>query len=338
MKILHIIIASGLVASASLRGQMKFPATVKPRDKVRLQQQSDAFYKVFDKIASTVTESTVVLKVGDKVIAMGTVTEKGVVTKLSEILPYLQVIRMVDSKGYVHPVKIKATHKDYDLALLENTGKLPELVLEKADAPPVGSFLVAAGASNQALASGILSVASRSLKDSDRGFLGVVMSMDKMPGGGVKLERVEPNTAASRAGLMVGDILLAVDGKSVTNLFEMRNFLQRLHPNDVITISYKRNGQVISGQKVILGGRPTMPAVSRSRMEKMRRMGGSLNRIREGFPEVLQSDMQIDKKFCGAPVLALDSHLVGVVIARSSRIKTYIVEISMIMEAFKGVK
>ena len=66
-------------------------------------------------------------------------------------------------------------------------------------------------------------------------------------------------------------------------------------------------------------------------------MGGRVNEVSEGFPQVLQSDMQLKSNFCGAPIVDLDGKLVGVMVAKASRIKSYIIEGKKLDELLKSV-
>ena len=221
--------------------------------------------------------------------------------------------------------------------MIENVGKLPAVPIQKSVTPEVGALIVASGAADQALAMGVVSVKPRSLRENDRGFLGVVMDMNDRKEGGVLLKGVEPGSAAFRAGLLRGDVILTIDGKAVTNLLEMRNFLQQQVPGDEITISYERDGIVSAGVEVVLGARKGIPQVRRSRMNVMKRMGGKINSVSEGFPPVLQSDIQVDSQFCGAPIIDLNGDFVGVVVAKASRIKTYILEGDKLAELLESV-
>lgn len=328
------ILLATLIAITSIHAQ-KLPNTVKPQDKILLQNQATNFYKIIDPIAAKFSPHVVAIKSQNKLIAMGTVTELGIITKLSEINQKGVVPRMIDYDGNVHQIVLKSSNKEYDLALLENPTNLPVLKLNTPPQPKLGSFILAAGAADQALSSGVVSVIPRSLKETDRGFLGVVMDLEKANLGGVMLTRVEDNSAASRAGLQAGDIITQVNETPVSNMIEMRNMLQQKRPGEVITMSYIRDQQIISNVKVTLGARKEMPGVRRSRMNSMKRMGGKVNSVGEGFPEVLQSDIPIKSNYCGAPIIDLDGNFIGIAIARSSRIKTYIIEAAKIAEVFK---
>jgi len=319
----------------------ELPFFVKAKDKAMLKQRAQEFYNVVDPLVKKISDSTVLIKADEKVISMGTVTQKGIVTKYSELAKVSKLanvdLRMVAKDGSVYPVNILHGYSSYDIAILENVGKLPAVDFKTAVKPKIGSFIVASGAADQALGVGVVSVKPRSLKENDRGFLGVVMDMQQPKDGGIRLMHVEPQSAADLAGLKQGDIVLTIEGEQMTNMLEMRNILQKQTPGDEIVISYKRGRVVSAGIKVKLGARKEMPQIRDSRMNTMKRMGGKINMVSEGFPQVLQSDMKLKSKFCGAPVIDLDQNLVGVVVARASRIKTYIIEAEILSELLESV-
>lgn len=329
MKVKNIVILGAVIAgmTGSLSAQLSL--NIDPEDKKALLEKTNDLYKVIDPLVKDISDSVVIIKAGDDIISVGTVTSKGIVTKYSEISKYGagDKLRMVDKNGTIYrDIELLSIYEDYDIAVLKNVGGLPAVDLTRSMTPEFGAFIVAATASEQALAMGVVSVKPRTLIEKDRGFLGVIMDMTQPEDGGVKLTSVMDDTAASNAGLKRNDIIISVDGKAVNNMFEMRNFLQKLTPGSSIKISYKRDGVITPNINVVLGSRKKTPQVKQSRMNAMKKMGGKVNDVNEGFPQVIQSDIQIKSKFCGAPVVNLDGEIVGLVIARSSRIKAYIIE------------
>jgi len=315
MKFKNIILFSSLILSSVSGLSAQRSRLVDPEDRKLLANKANEVFDVIDPLVKEISNSVVLFKVGDKIVSAGTVTNKGIVTKFSEIAKFAaqDQLRMVAEDGTVYKnIKLLGVYEDYDIAVLKNVGSLPAVDFSESVTPEVGSFLVAS--------------TPRSLKQKDRGFLGVVMDVNPSKEGGVSLTHVEPETAASRAGLKKGDTILTINGDSVANMLEMRNFLQQLTPGDNIKISFKRAGVVTAGLDVVLGARKEIPRVRLSRMNRMKKMGGSVNEVSEGFPQVLQTDMQIKSNFCGAPVVNLDGEPVGVVIGKASRIKAYILE------------
>lgn len=58
---------------------------------------------------------------------------------------------------------------------------------------------------------------------------------------GIYVDSVEEDGAASAAGVQKGDVITGVDGKNVTKLAELQEFLAKKRPGDKISISYLHN-------------------------------------------------------------------------------------------------
>jgi len=86
-----------------------------------------------------------------------------------------------------------------------------------------------------------------------RGYLGVMISnIDASKANlygidhGVLINQVEPNTAASQAGLKAGDIIVAVDGEAVNNAGELRDKIAFKGAGSKVTLKVYRNGEYIT--------------------------------------------------------------------------------------------
>ncbi len=86
-----------------------------------------------------------------------------------------------------------------------------------------------------------------------RGYLGVKISnidssKAKLYGidHGVLINQVQPNSAAEKAGLKPGDIIVAVDGEEVKNAGELRNKIAFKGAGAVVTLKVYRNGKFIT--------------------------------------------------------------------------------------------
>jgi hypothetical protein len=83
-----------------------------------------------------------------------------------------------------------------------------------------------------------------------------------------------------------------------------------------------------------LKGREIREGVSR-RLEQMDRMSGGQSRVRGGFGNVIQSDMELEVEDAGLPIVDLDGRIIGMVIARAGRISTLILPGDDIINALK---
>jgi putative serine protease PepD len=82
-------------------------------------------------------------------------------------------------------------------------------------------------------------------------FLGV--SLDS---GAARIAEVRAGTPAEAAGLKVGDVITAVDGKKVTSSSALQSAIDARRPGDTVTVTYTRSGSEKTAQ-VKLGTRPS---------------------------------------------------------------------------------
>ena len=309
-------------------------------EKRELKNQASGFFSASKPMVAEAAKSTVSIYHQGGRICYGTVVMSGssrqpvILTKWSEIKKASNRLVVMTSEGKAFAATIAGVYPDHDLALLDydvNDAELTPLDLSQAAPLPLGSFILMANPDGSVESLGVVSVESRSLRDMDKAYLGVMMDLVKEQEG-IALREIMPGSAAAKAGLRAGDIILAVDKEDMTGLMEMKTLLQRLQPGSEIIVSYKR-GNVRKKTKVELGSlseNPTIPRFPQKRMDIMERMGAIRSDIRTNFPSVVQSDMPIYPTDTGAPITDLDGKIAGIAIARGSRIKTYIIPTSTI--------
>ena len=300
-------------------------------DRALLLQQAGDLFKALVPAVENVSSGAVEVRVWRKRVGFGTVVAAGkVLTKWSEVRRDVRSLSCRTGDGKWLPAVVSGVYPDADLAVMEVEGlKAGPVKFADERTLKLGSFLALSRPDGEAAAMGVVSVLSRSLRSSDRAFLGVVMDLE-FEGPGVLVRRVEPKTGASSSGLRAGDVIMRVMDQEVNGSFELGTLLQRLEPGQKVEISFKR-GEKQEVVDVELGGRPRTPRIPYSRMEQMNSMGGHrYNDVKDGFRNVIQSDMQLDPEDCGAPVVDLDGHAIGIAIARAGRIKSFIVPASEI--------
>ena len=339
MKTIFTLSACLLGMTLSVSAQAKLPRMVSAKDKVALQGQSSSIAKQITPVVKQVSQSVVSIQKKDshgkswQTLALGTVTDKGIVTKWSEVSRFINSAKIVVPGKPAMPLKVIGIYPEYDLVLLSDEIGLTPIGFDKLAPADIGDFIVLSSVSGQPAGFGVVSVLERSLRESDKAFLGIQMNFKEMKENGVLLERIVPETGAAIAGLKVGDRMLSIDGRELGSPVETRAVIQKLKPGQKIKIMATR-GDDTKEFNVTLGSRPKVGAFPAGRLNQMERMGGAISQVRAGFPSAIQSDMQVGKQFMGGPVVDLEGRLVGLSISRS-RIKTHLIPADDLMALLK---
>ena len=319
-------LVTGLSLAAPLLAQTNYPKGVERSDVLHLSQQELDIVAQVNPVAKTVASHVVSIQVptidGWKLVALGTVTEKGIVTKWSEVKPFIGSAVLAYPKQPSAYLKLKGVYEEYDLALLENSQNLPAIKMGDFAKADLGDFVILAGP-EQARGFGVISVKERSLKEQDKGFLGIRMNFEDRSSNGVLLTEVVPETGAFRGGLKKGDRLLSIDQAATNSMIEARSVIQNLKPGQEIKVKVQRAGEELT-KSIVLGARKKERRFPEVRLNQMERMGGDVSRVRNEFPSSIQTDMQLGKENMGAPLLDLEGKFVGVALSRS-RIKTHVI-------------
>ena len=289
---------------------------------------SSKFLAPFRSVVEKANESTIRVRCDDKDAALGTIVfdDGYILTKASELKGAITA-RMKDGAEY--EAEIVSVHRETDLALLKvDVKNLKSIVFADSKKVPVGNWLAAAGPGSDASAVGIVSVKTRNiyvdpldLVNANRGFLGVLLDDAKDDEGKVFGAKVrsfgDGRSAARSAGMKVGDVILGMNDKTISGHQALRDLLDTSAPGQKVTLKVKRDGKELN-LSVTLG----KPEASRGDIQNS--MGSELSGRRTGFPAVLQTDMVVEPKNCGGPVVDLDGNVLGVNIARAGRVESWI--------------
>jgi serine protease Do len=326
MKYLKNTFRVAVLCSATLLTlTLALPAFGQPfRDRPITPPRSDSqFLYAFRDATAEATKSTVRVLADKKEVALGTVVgEDGwILTKYSELPPGKAVsCKLRDGKTL--DAKLVGIKDDCDLAMLKVEAKgLAPVKFTESKVAPVGNWLASPGMSDDPVAVGVMSVASRNLgaadaRSSKRGFLGIQMEKAE---GAIKITVVTRRTAAEKAGLKVDDLILSVNGKKVDSLEKMQEIMSKTKVDEVITLKIKRGDE----EKEL---KATLGKVPADRADMQNSMGTDLvplSERRTGFPTFFQHDSLVPAKECGGPICDLDGHVLGINIARAGRTETF---------------
>ncbi|MEI6674164.1 MAG: PDZ domain-containing protein [Verrucomicrobiota bacterium] len=308
---------------AALPAQEEIPL-LRPEERQVVDGQTDAFNHALAPILTIAAKSTVRVWAGKRRLAYGTVVADGrkILTKFSEVGGAAGSLRVETGDGTVRPVTVTDVYQNEDIAVLAVPGEPLTPVKWFPEEPTLGSFLTAPQPGGQLAAFGVLSVLERSLRETDKAFLGVQGDF-RFGGPGVKLQEVTPDSGAAAAGLQQGDVILRVNERPLSGMLELRSALTGLAPGTRVPMTVKR-GEAQLAVDVLLGKRPDGPRLAGERLSFMELMGGPTSRVRDSFSNVIQSDMCLAPDQIGGPVVDLQGRVVGITMARADRTRSLV--------------
>ncbi|MCF6242091.1 MAG: PDZ domain-containing protein, partial [Bacteroidales bacterium] len=73
--------------------------------------------------------------------------------------------------------------------------------------------------------------------------LGIMPNFTKSDNKGLGVDAVTPNGPAFKGGMKKGDVITAIEGGEIHNIYEYMNRLGKLKPGQTITVDVLRNGE-----------------------------------------------------------------------------------------------
>ncbi|MDG2185880.1 MAG: PDZ domain-containing protein [Mariniblastus sp.] len=218
-------------------------------------------------------------------------------------------------------LKIVAKDTSNDLVLLRRPSKNATGV--RWDKEPVkknslGRFLITPNPNGQGRVSVWSSPVFQSRKRVSKGYLGVILSTNDNQG--AVLEEIDQG-AARDAGLEEGDVIIKMDSTIIKGRSDLLRFLSKTDPNNLVKVKVRRGQQEI--EKSIALGDP--PADSGHVADRMERSGR-----RDGFTKVFSHDADLQPEECGGPLYDWQGNLIGLNIARNSRVRSYAIPTSVV--------
>ena len=318
---------------------------MRPDERKVVGRQSEEFNKALEPIVAEAAKSTVIVWGKDRRqprrLAYGTVIADGtkILTQWSEIERFTDSIHVTGAHGEGAKAEVSGVYADEDLALLSIAAvdAAAEGLVPAAFHPsdlPLGGFLTAARPDGKPGAFGVVAVLERNLRETDKAHLGIMADFGYR-GEGVRIANVQPEFGAAAAGIRAGDLILGVNDRDISGLQELKNALSDKKPGDTVTLRVETAGKEREVE-VRLSNRPVLGQFAGGRLNAMERMGGALNRVRDGFSRVVQTDMKIQSDQIGGPVVDLEGRVVGITMARADRTRTFIMASRAVMDLLKG--
>jgi serine protease Do len=299
------------------------------------------FVQNFREVVAGPRASTVRIRNDGKDVALGVVVgEDGwIVTKAYDLKGAINC-RLSDGREL--DARIVGVHAVHDLALLKiDAAGLPVARLKPSKSVPVGSWVASVGTGTDPVAIGVVSVPTRDVvfkglpiaaADLAKiGYLGV--ALEPSIGAGVRITQLLPNTAAAKAGLKMGDVILSVSGIAIDDPEQFQAEMMKRKAGDLINLQVRRGAEEIA-LEATLQQRPA----GDNRGDLQNLMGSDLSPRRSGYPTILTHDSVVKPADCGGPLVDLDGNVVGINISRAGRTESWAVPTEVIQGLLADLK
>ncbi|MFO0864536.1 MAG: PDZ domain-containing protein [Gemmataceae bacterium] len=319
-----------LLFALALCGTMTAASPIFAQNRDPAQQftrKNQKFVEAFKPVVAPATPSTVRILVDGKDAAIGMVVgpDGWILTKANDLIGAVSV-KLRDGKLY--PAQIVGVHQAHDLAMLKiEATDLKPIDFKEAGKTEVGSWVACAGPSDEPVAIGVVSVASRNILNkgpipkadlSKSAYLGVALEPNE--GGGAKVGQIVPNTPAQKAGLKANDVIITFDGKKFEGPEGFMSLISGYKPGDQVVLAVRRGDEILE-RKVQLERRPA----GDNRGDVQTRMGSELSSRRSGYPTIFQHDSVVKPSDCGGPIVDLEGRVIGINICRAGRTESWAV-------------
>ncbi len=221
------------------------------------------------------------------------------------------------------PFKLDVIKRDKtnDLVLLKasNIKDLIPVTFKKEASVKTGQLIGTLNPENNIIKSGIVGAEPQIIPTLEDGaFQGLAL---KHPNS-VVVDKVSPNSLSEKAGFRVNDSLVKIDTTNIKGMVSQIKKAVFHKANQKVTVLVHRNGAL----KTI-----NVELTRSNTIENLAKFHTAYNvqisKRRDNFPNAFTHDIPIEPMECGTPVVDINGLVIGIIIARNRRVKSYAVPI-----------
>jgi serine protease Do len=324
-----IFLAAGLTQAALAQEESDFPAL--PRARYRSGQQ---VLNAFAPISAQTRNSIVELNVDEDTVALGAVVDSNglVLTKASELKSGKLTCWLASGKEV--DAKLLAFDDEDDVALVrvEATGLKP--IQWATNQVSEGQWAITHGLADTPQAVGIISALPHRVRP-QRAFIGVHWDLRSTR---PTVSFPEPGLGAEKAGVEAGDVIVAIDGTTVTNREQVVEILKEFRGGQKVQIRFQREEKEFDASIMLTTPKPGEAGYSFTTDDRDNFLSGDLSLRNGGFEQALEHDTVLEPWQCGGPLVNLDGKAIGLNIARANRVATYALPASLAREILAKLK
>jgi len=296
-----------------------------PRDQFR---SGETVLRAFAPVAEATRHSIVKFNVDGETVALGAVVASNglVLTKASELKEGRLTCWLATEEEVSAEVLGVDEEEDVALVRVHASGLKP--IQWASGNVSIGQWAITPGIAETPHAVGIISALPRKIRPR-RAFIGVRFDFgSSVP----KIETLLTGFGAEKAGLKPGDVILAVNGDSVTNREQIVDGISDFRAGETVSLRVQRGTKEFQVTVKLMA--PDSRLLRRGRFpdESEAALGGETSRRALGFDQAIEHDTVLKPWLCGGPLVNLDGKAIGLNIARASRVTTYALSARLVQQ------
>ena len=144
------------------------------------------------------------------------------------------------------------------------------------------------------------------------------------------VDDVFPDSGAEDAGIVPGDLIVAIDGREENSRTGVIETLREKFPGERVRLTILRTNESRGLDTLEMDARIREFGIM-AESESDSKVNGPRNVRLSGFDQVIQHDTVLDPDECGGPVLDTSGRVVGLNIARAGRVVSYALPSSLVI-------
>ncbi len=222
--------------------------------------------------------------------------------------------------------RVKVIDAELDLALIQvDRQDLIPVKWSKDTVLVAGAWVGTTDAREIPQAIGVVSVPSRPVAV-ERAILGVQLAPADA---GAAVVSVVPGSGAERAGIEVDDVIYEVNGRKLASRREVLEAIAGYRAGQRLNLAVRRGDKDVTMTARLMDLTPAI--LDPAELE----VNGQVSARSSGFLRVIQHDTVLNPNQCGGPLVGLNGEVVGINIARASRVSSYALPTDLVVETIE---
>jgi serine protease Do len=305
----------------------RFPTSL-PANRFRSGEET---LRAFRPISTETRFSIVKFNVDGETVALGTVVDTNglVLTKASEIKKGKLTCWLANEQEV--DAELLETDPDEDIAFVQLRASGLKPIVWAEERVDIGQWAITPGVAETPHAVGIISALPRRIRP-PRAFIGIRFDLSTPA---PKIEELLPGLGAEKAGLKMGDVIVALNDAAVSNREQVVEIVSDFREGQTIKVGVERADKRFDAEIALMVPKAGGKSSGQSRTS---RLNGEVSQRAGGFEQAIEHDTVLPPWLCGGPLVNLEGKAIGINIARAGRVTTYALSASIlqrIIQAFE---